>query len=100
MFTKKEFEHVRNVLAECGYPEMKRRTDEQWYIQIEVYDCPRIYPHWFNCENEKKAYAAVTSLLNKTNVYEVTVFSPNRNPTTFRGSSIQREWNWTYHFHK
>jgi hypothetical protein len=56
-------------------------------------------PHWYDCHNKDRAKVAVRSLLNKTDVYEVTVYSPIANPISFpAGFGATAEHKWNYYF--
>lgn len=93
----KNFEHVHNVLVNSGYPESNK---SDWYIKIEDYQSPLIVPHWYDCHTKERAKIAVKSLLNKTDAYSVTVYSPHRNPISFHGYKFtdmhEREWQYYY----
>lgn len=97
MTTPDKFSHIHKVLTENGYPESH---ESSWYIKIEVYECPCIVPHWYDCQTKERAKVAVKSLLNKTDVYTVTVYSPHRNPVSFHGYKYTEfdERTWRYYF--
>lgn len=92
----KNFQHIHNVLVNCGYPESH---ESKWFIQIEERDGCMIIPHWYDCGTKERAKKAAKSLLNKTDVYEVVVFSPDRNPVTFYGNFKEySERIWRYYY--
>lgn len=92
----KDFAHIRQVLTENGYPETH---DSEWYIKIEDHQENLIVPHWFDCQTKYRAKIAVKSLLNRTDVYTVTVYSPDRNPVSFHGKFTElSEHEWNYYF--
>lgn len=93
----KKFEHIHSVLINSGYPESH---NSEWYIKIEDYQYPMIIPHWYDCFTKERAKIAVKSLLNKTDVYSVTVYSPFRNPLSFHGNKFNKsdEHEWRYYF--
>jgi hypothetical protein len=93
----KNFNHIHQVLTESGYPES---NNSEWFIQIhDETNLPLMIPHWYDCKTKARAKVAVKSLLNKTDVYTVTVYSPCRNPVSFHGrfnELNEREWNYYY----
>lgn len=90
------FAHIHKVLTENDYPESH---DSKWFIKIEDYQSPRIIPHWYDCYTKERAKVAVKSILNKTSIYSVTVYSPNRNPVSFHGKfGKMAEYEWRYYF--
>ena len=90
------FRHIHQILLENGYPESH---DSDWYIQIEVFQRPLIIPHWYDCHTKYRAKVAVRSLLNKTDVYSVTVFNPITGPISFyRRFNERAEHEWSYYF--
>lgn len=93
----KNFTHIHNVLINSGYPESH---NSEWYIKIEDYQGCQIIPHWYDCYTKERAKIAVKSLLNKTDVYTVTVYSPMRNPLSFHGYKFtdRDEHEWRYFF--
>lgn len=96
----KDFNHIHQVLIDSGYPES--HTSE-WFIKIEEYQDNLIIPHWYDCYTEARAKVAVRSLLNKTDVYTVTVYSPHRNPISFHNKfndMKEHEWNWYFNLIK
>lgn len=97
MLTPENFPHIHKVLTENGYLESKK---SEWSIKIEVYDFPYIVPHWYDCGTKERAKIALKSLLNKTKVYSVTVFSPHRNPVSFHGYKFTEcdERTWKYYY--
>ena len=93
----KNFNHIHQILTESGYPESH---DSEWFIQIHDEDnLPLMIPHWYDCQTKARAKVAVKSLLNKTDVYTVTVYSPNKNPISFHNKFTalsEHEWNYYY----
>lgn len=91
------FTHIRQVLSDAGYPESH---DSEWFIQIhDETSLPLMIPHWFDCHTKARAKNAVKSLLNKTDVYSVTVYSPIANPISFHGRfSELSDHEWNYYF--
>lgn len=95
------FEHIHSVLVSNGYLEVSNnRRNIEWYIRIDYYDRPRIIGHWYDCSTMERAKVAVKSLLNKTDIYTVVVYSPNRVPVSFSGHKFtkahEREWKYYY----
>lgn len=94
----KDFKHIHNVLIDSGYPETH---DSEWYIKIEDHQDNRIIPHWYDCYTKERAKVAVKSLLNKTDVYKVVVYSPHRNPVSFiAGFNAASEYEWNYYYNR
>lgn len=90
------FKHIHQILTESGYPESH---DSDWSIRIDDFQRPLIVPHWYDCHTKYRAKVAVKSLLNKTDIYSVTVYSPIRNPITFYGRFNElSEHEWRYYF--
>ena len=102
----REFSHICKILNECGYPKVPNSSGLEWFIKIETYDSPCITPHYFDCQTQKRAKTAVKSLLNKTNVYSVTVFHQMPNGRLDRaisfcaGWSILTEYEWEWEWNK
>lgn len=91
-----DFVHIHQVLTDAGYPESH---NSEWFIGISDYVSrrPLIITHYYDCHTKERARIAVKSLLNKTKVYEVVVFSPHHAPIAFHGykfsASHEREWD-------
>lgn len=91
----KDFAHIRQVLTENGFPES---TNSDWFIKIEEYQNNLIIPHYFDCQTKARAKAAVKSLLNKTDVYSVTVRHGSQ-AVSFHGKFTDlSEHEWNYYF--
>lgn len=98
------FDHIRKVLLENGYPEIPSSAGHEWFIQIETCEGSRIYRHNFDCQTNARAKIAAKSLLNKTDVYEVTVFHMMPDGKLGRAisytagwsKSTEREWEWDW----
>lgn len=92
----KDFNHIHQVLVDSGYPESHT---SDWFIKIEDYQDNLIIPHWYDCHTKARTKVAVKSLLNKTDVYTVTVYSPSRNPISFHSKfTALSEHEWNYYF--
>lgn len=92
-----DFNHIHQVLVDSGYPESH---DSEWFIKIYEYNGNRMTPHWYDCRTKERAKVAVKSLLNKTDIYEVTVFNPVTKATSFHGkftTHSEHEWNYLFH---
>ena len=90
------FNHIHQVLIDAGYPES---CDSAWYIKIYDYQDNLMIPHWYACYTKERAKTAVKSLLNKTDIYQVTVYSPICNPISFHtGFGERAEHEWNYYF--
>lgn len=90
------FQHIHEVLTNNGYPES---NTGRWRIQIEERRDGKIIPHWYDCTTRARAKAAVRSLLNHTDLFEVVVYSPICNPITFSGRYTElSEREWKYYF--
>ena len=94
----KNFPRIHQILIDSGYPESHA---SDWYIKIDKYQGNLIVPHYYDCLTRERAKIAVKSLLNRTDVYEVTVYSPYRNPISFYGRFNElSEYEWNYYFHR
>ena len=98
------FEHIRKVLTEFGYPEIPNSNGYEWFLKIETYDGYRIIPHYFDCQTNARAKIAAKSLLNKTDVYKVTVFHQmpdgklDRAISYHAGWTKSTEYEWEWHW--
>lgn len=96
-----DFAHIHQVLTDAGYPESR---NTEWFIKIDDYESqrPLIISHWYDCGTKERAKIAVKSLLNKTDVYDVTVYSPRRNAISFHGYKFtaSHEHQWAYYYER